>query len=75
MVDHIKSQGVNLAEGVQPSSITKLDSGRLLVSFTDGRPSEEFDTVLAAVGKHNLIFCSLRLLLSFIFWILKCIPV
>ena len=53
VVDHIKAQGVNLVEGVLPSSITKLDNGRLLVAFSDGRPSEEFDTVLAAVGKYG----------------------
>ena len=51
IVDHMKAQGVNFAEGVLPSSITKLDSGKLLVSFSDGRPAEEFDTVLAAVGE------------------------
>lgn len=52
VVDHMRSQGVKLIEGVLPSSITKLDSGKLLVAFSDGRPSEEFDTVLSAVGRR-----------------------
>jgi hypothetical protein len=45
------SQGIKIAEGVQPRSITKTAAGKLRVEFTDGRPAEEFDTVLAAIGE------------------------
>ena len=51
VVAHMTSQGIKIAEGVQPRSITKTAAGKLRVEFTDGRPAEEFDTVLAAIGK------------------------
>jgi thioredoxin reductase (NADPH) len=52
VVDFMTAQGIKMIEGVTPSGIEKLDSGRLLVRFSDGRPAEEFDTVLAAVGRR-----------------------
>lgn len=42
--------GTKIIEGVLPSSIQKLPSGRLLVTMSNGQ-SDEFDTVLAAVGR------------------------
>lgn len=42
--------GTKIIEGVTPQSIEKLPSGKLLVTFSDGA-SDEFDTVLAAVGR------------------------
>jgi thioredoxin/glutathione reductase (selenoprotein) len=52
VIDHMKSQGINVAEGVLPKSITKTASGRYLVEFSNNTPSEEFDTVLCAVGRR-----------------------
>lgn len=52
VVAHMTSQGIKIAEGVQPRSITKTAAGKLRVEFTDGRPAEEFDTVLAAIGRY-----------------------
>lgn len=43
-------QGANIVMGVLPESIQKLPSGRLLVRRTDG-VTEEFDTVLCAIGR------------------------
>jgi thioredoxin reductase (NADPH) len=42
--------GTKIVEGVTPQSIEKLPTGKLLVTFSDGA-SDEFDTVLAAVGR------------------------
>lgn len=39
--------------GVVPVGIEKLDSGKLRVSYSTGE-SDEFDTVLAAVGKQQI---------------------
>jgi thioredoxin reductase (NADPH) len=46
----MESNGTRIVQGAQPASIEKLPSGKLLVRFTDGA-SDEFDTVLAAVGR------------------------
>ena len=54
MVDAIKAvmvhNGTKIIEGVLPSSIEKLPSGKLRVTVSDGT-IDEFDTVLAAVGR------------------------
>ena len=42
--------GTKIVEGVLPTSIEKLPSGRLRVTMSNGE-SDEFDTVLAAVGR------------------------
>lgn len=49
--DVMVAQGTRIMEGVQPTSITKLPSGRLLVTYSTGA-SEEFDTVLCAIGRR-----------------------
>ena len=49
--DTMVSHGINLRLGVLPTSITKLPSGRLRVEFSSG-DSDEFDTVLCAVGRN-----------------------
>jgi len=49
--DTMVAQGTRILDGVQPTSITKLPSGRLLVTFSTGE-SEEFDTVLSAIGRY-----------------------
>lgn len=55
MVSAIKTvmehAGTKIIEGVLPASIEKLSSGRLLVKMNDGQ-QDEFDTVLAAVGRR-----------------------
>ena len=48
----MKAQGTNILEGVQPEKIEKLSSGKFLVHYSDGKGSEEFDTVLSAVGRY-----------------------
>ena len=40
--------------GVVPVGIERLDSGKLRVSYSTGE-SDEFDTVLAAVGKSQVL--------------------
>ena len=54
MVGAIKAvmehNGTKIIEGALPSSIEKLPSGKLKVTMTNGQ-SDEFDTVLAAVGR------------------------
>lgn len=50
VVQYMESNGTRIIQGVQPASIEKLSSGKLLVRFTNGA-SDEFDTVLAAVGR------------------------
>lgn len=49
--DVMVHSGTKILTGVLPESIVKQDSGKLLVTFTDGA-SDEFDTVLAAVGRR-----------------------
>lgn len=51
-MDYMNAHGIKTIEGVTPTAIEKLESGRLLVRFSDDRPAEEFDTVLAAVGRR-----------------------
>jgi pyruvate/2-oxoglutarate dehydrogenase complex dihydrolipoamide dehydrogenase (E3) component len=46
--------GVHIHVGVLPSSIKKLDSGKLQVEYSTGEV-EEFDTVLAAVGMSGTL--------------------
>ena len=46
--------GVKIRQGVTPTNIEKLDSGRLIVTYSDGE-SDEFDTVVAAVGEINIL--------------------
>eukprot|EP01036_Dinobryon_divergens_P025468 gene25468-34019_t len=45
--------GLNQGKGALPKSIQKLPSGKLLVTYGDGssETQEEFDTVLAAIGR------------------------
>ncbi len=50
VAEHLRHKGVRTQQGL-PSRIEKLPSGRLLVSFSGGEPTEEFDTVLAAIGR------------------------
>jgi thioredoxin/glutathione reductase (selenoprotein) len=47
---HMRSKGINVVEGVLPKSIVKQPNGKLLVTYSNG-DSDEFDTVLAAVGR------------------------
>jgi thioredoxin reductase (NADPH) len=50
VVDYMtKKSGVQIIEGALPKSIEKLPNGKLLVSYKD--VEEEFDTVLAAIGR------------------------
>jgi len=46
----MEHSGTKIKTGVLPESIAKQDNGKLLVTFTNGE-SDEFDTVLAAVGR------------------------
>ena len=43
--------GTKIRVGLLPQKIEKLPSGKLEVTFTDGN-KDEFDTVLAAVGRY-----------------------
>jgi pyruvate/2-oxoglutarate dehydrogenase complex dihydrolipoamide dehydrogenase (E3) component len=47
---YMELAGTRILTGVTPKSIQKLPSGKLLVTYSTG-VSEEFDTVLAAVGE------------------------
>ena len=47
--DFMMKRGTKIVTGVLPNSIQKLPSGKLLVSY--GETSEEFDTVLEAIGR------------------------
>lgn len=47
----MENHGTQIIVGVVPTSIEKLPSGKLLVSYSNGE-SGEFDTVLAAVGRY-----------------------
>jgi len=49
--DYMMKKGTKIITGVQPKSITKLPSGRLLVAYGDDGVKEEFDTVLEAIGR------------------------
>jgi len=51
VTSYMTAQGVRIMQGLLPSSIVKQPTGKLLVTFSDGK-SEEFDTVLAAVGRN-----------------------
>ena len=48
---YMVSKGTRIIEGVLPASIVKQPSGKLLVTYTNGE-SDEFDTVLAAIGRR-----------------------
>lgn len=51
VVDYMARRcNVRIVEGVLPKSIEKLPNGRLLVCY--GETCEEFDTVLAAIGRN-----------------------
>ena len=43
--------GTKIVLGVTPESIVKLPSGKLEVTYSDGN-KDEYDTVLAAVGRY-----------------------
>mmetsp|Transcript_55540 Transcript_55540/g.109643 ORF Transcript_55540/g.109643 Transcript_55540/m.109643 type:complete len:597 (-) Transcript_55540:367-2157(-) len=47
--DYMQHHGTKIITGVLPKSIQKLPNGRLLVNYGD--TSEEFDTVLEAIGR------------------------
>jgi thioredoxin reductase (NADPH) len=49
--ESLTAHGVDLKEGVLPESVTKLDSGKLLVKMSNGQ-EDEFDTVLVATGRY-----------------------
>ena len=51
VTSYMTAQGVRIMQGLLPSSIVKQSNGKLLVTYSDGK-SEEFDTVLAAVGRN-----------------------
>jgi hypothetical protein len=44
--------GTRILTGITPKSIQNMPSGRLLVTFSND-VAEEFDTVMAAVGKNS----------------------
>ena len=46
--------GCKIRQGVTPTSIEKMDSGRLFVRYSDGE-GDEFDTVVAAVGTYAYV--------------------
>ena len=47
--------GLKIKQGVTPASIEKMDSGRLFVRYSNGE-GDEFDTVVAAVGKYAYVY-------------------
>jgi pyruvate/2-oxoglutarate dehydrogenase complex dihydrolipoamide dehydrogenase (E3) component len=50
---YMESEGTRTVLGSLPTSIEKLANGRLLVKYTNGgEEGEEFDTVVAAVGRY-----------------------
>ena len=49
--ESLTAHGVDMKVGVLPESITKLDSGKLLVKMNNGEEGE-FDTVLVATGRY-----------------------
>eukprot|EP00956_Cyclotella_meneghiniana_P026856 scaffold59101_cov24-Cyclotella_meneghiniana.AAC.1 len=48
--DYMKSEGVKFKEEVLPTKMVKTDGGKIAVTFSNG-DQEEFDTVLAAIGR------------------------
>lgn len=48
---YMEATGTKFMIGALPSSIERLESGKLSVTFTNGE-RDEFDTVLAAVGRY-----------------------
>jgi thioredoxin/glutathione reductase (selenoprotein) len=50
VTNHMRTIGINIVEGVLPKSIVKQPNGRFVVTYSNG-DSDEFDTVLAAVGR------------------------
>jgi thioredoxin reductase (NADPH) len=48
---YMREHGTNLITGVTPTTVEKLESGQLLVRFSDGN-SDVFDTVLSARGRY-----------------------
>lgn len=51
ITDYMTAEGINIVEGVTPSSIVKQSDGKLLVTYSNGA-SDTFDTVLCAVGRY-----------------------
>lgn len=49
VIDYMTHRGVKIIEGVLPTAIEKLPSGKLLVHYNGA--AEEYDTVLAAIGR------------------------
>lgn len=49
VIDYMTKHGINIVEGVLPKSIEKLPNGRFKVEY--GETSDEFDTVLSAIGR------------------------
>ena len=48
--DYMKSEGIKFKEEVVPTKLVKTDGGKISVTFSNG-DREEFDTVLAAIGR------------------------
>ena len=51
---YMEEGGCKIRQGVTPTSIEKMDSGRLFVRYSDGE-GDEFDTVVAAVGTYAYV--------------------
>jgi thioredoxin/glutathione reductase (selenoprotein) len=52
VIDYMTSvDGVRIVQGVLPKKIEKLSNGKLKVFYGDKNESEEFDTVLCAIGR------------------------
>lgn len=49
--ESLTAHGIDLQIGVLPESVSKLDSGKLLVKMNNGQ-EDEFDTVLVATGRY-----------------------
>jgi thioredoxin/glutathione reductase (selenoprotein) len=56
ITDYMQKGGINIIENVSPHSIVKQPSGKLLVTYGPSSEassqSEEFDTVLCAIGRY-----------------------
>jgi hypothetical protein len=50
VLKYMRSGGTTILTEVSPLSIEKLESGKLRVEFSTGE-TEDFDTVLAAIGR------------------------
>jgi len=48
----MKSEGVKFREGVVPTKLEKVPSGKIKATFSNGE-SEEYDTVLGAIGRSG----------------------